>query len=151
MFSGFVKRFSFFGALTFEKGAENVQSSVLRYRDKNVKVYLPLFHIEVFGSIYSTKCNERNCEMNYELDAVKERCEKAAIYIIEERATVRAAARKFGISKSTVHKDVTERLEKVNAALYQKVTEVLSVNKKERHLRGGEATRKKYLKLREEK
>ena len=85
--------------------------------------------------------------MNLEIDDVKERCERTAMYIIDERTTVRAAARKFGISKSTVHKDVTERLEKINPALYKSVIEVLSVNKQERHLRGGEATRIKYLKL----
>ncbi len=83
--------------------------------------------------------------MNFESEDVKERCERAALYIIETKATVRATAQKFGTSKSTVHKDVTERLERINPTLWRAVTEVLSVNKKERHLRGGEATRRKYM------
>lgn len=65
-------------------------------------------------------------------------------YLLEHRATVREAARVFGISKSTVHKDVTERLRHVNNALCLEVQELLNKNKQERHLRGGEATRKKY-------
>ena len=65
-------------------------------------------------------------------------------YLLEHSATVREAARVFGISKSTVHKDVTERLRHVNSALYGEVQELLNKNKQERHLRGGEATRKKY-------
>ena len=67
-----------------------------------------------------------------------------AQYIIENRATVRAAAKKFGISKSTVHKDLSERLPAFNRALYLQVKEVLDENKAERHIRGGIATRKKY-------
>ena len=65
-------------------------------------------------------------------------------YLLEHCATVREAARVFGISKSTVHKDVTDRLRHVNHALYLEVQELLNKNKQERHLRGGEATRKKY-------
>lgn len=68
-----------------------------------------------------------------------------ANYLIENDATVRAAAQRFGISKSTVHKDVTQVLPKVNKALYQSVKQVLDKNKRERHLRGGQATKKKYL------
>ena len=67
-----------------------------------------------------------------------------AQYIIENRTTVRAAAQKFGISKSTVHKDISERLPQFNRVLYQQVKEVLEVNKAQRHIRGGIATRKKY-------
>ena len=67
-----------------------------------------------------------------------------AVYMIENRATVRAAARKFGISKSTVHKDLTTRLTEMNPVLYQQVRMVLDQNKAERHMRGGMATRKKY-------
>ncbi len=74
----------------------------------------------------------------------KERCEKLATYIIENKTTVRETAKKFGISKSTVHKDVTEKLSKINYPLYYKVNEILEINKKERHLRGGEATKLKY-------
>lgn len=65
-------------------------------------------------------------------------------YVLKHRATVRDAAKSFGISKSTVHKDVTERLPHLNQALAAKVKEVLDANKAERHLRGGEATRRKY-------
>jgi len=76
-----------------------------------------------------------------------ERCEVIAGYIISENATVRSAAAKFGISKSTLHKDVTERLMVINPQLYSDVRRVLELNKAERHLRGGEATRLKYLVL----
>ena len=68
-----------------------------------------------------------------------------AKYIVENNATVRQTAKKFGISKSTVHKDVTERLPKINPSLAQKARKVLDVNKSERHIRGGLATREKYL------
>lgn len=70
-----------------------------------------------------------------------------AVYIIENRATVRAAAKEFGISKSTVHKDLTERLQLVNGGLYAQVQAVLQQNKAERHLRGGDATRQKYQRI----
>ena len=75
---------------------------------------------------------------------MEERAERLALYIIENRATVRAAAQKFGISKSTVHKDISERLPQFNRALYLQVKEVLDINKAQRHIRGGIATRKKY-------
>ena len=74
---------------------------------------------------------------------MEERAERLALYIIENRTTVRAAAAKFGISKSTVHKDISERLPLFNRALYLQVKEVLDVNKAQRHIRGGIATRKK--------
>ncbi|MBR5310329.1 MAG: sporulation transcriptional regulator SpoIIID [Oscillospiraceae bacterium] len=77
----------------------------------------------------------------------EERTVLAAEYIIEKGATVRAAAKKFGVSKSTVHKDVSERLLKINPKLYEEVRAVLDKNKQERHLRGGEATKEKYAKL----
>ena len=75
---------------------------------------------------------------------MEERAERLAQYIIENRTTVRAAAQKFGISTSTVHKDISERLPQFNRVLYQQVKEVLEVNKAQRHIRGGIATRKKY-------
>ena len=75
---------------------------------------------------------------------MEERAERLAQYTIENRTTVRAAAQKFGISKSTVHKDISERLPQFNRVLYQQVKEVLEVNKAQRHIRGGIATRKKY-------
>ena len=70
-------------------------------------------------------------------------------YIIENKATVRSAAKKFGISKSTVHKDVSERLKKENPALYAQVKGILEINKKERHIRGGLATKRKYSEIAE--
>jgi len=75
---------------------------------------------------------------------IEERACELAAYIIENRATVRAAAQKFGISKSTVHKDIRERLPLYNRPLFLQVQEVLDQNKAERHIRGGIATRKKY-------
>lgn len=75
---------------------------------------------------------------------IEERACHLAVYMIENRATVRAAAQKFGISKSTVHKDLSERLAVCNRPLYLQVKQVLETNKAERHIRGGLATRKKY-------
>jgi putative DeoR family transcriptional regulator (stage III sporulation protein D) len=75
---------------------------------------------------------------------IEERACDLAEYIIESKATVRSAAKKFGISKSTVHKDLSERLEHINRPLYLQVKEVLEYNKAERHIRGGMATRLKY-------
>ena len=67
-----------------------------------------------------------------------------ALYIVEHQATVRAAAKRFGISKSTVHKDLSQRLPGFNRSLYLQVKEILDRNKAERHIRGGNATREKY-------
>ena len=78
------------------------------------------------------------------LSSGKERCVVLGLYIVENNATVRAAAKRFGISKSTVHKDVTQTLKNINVSLYLDVKSVLERNKEERHLRGGEATKKKY-------
>ena len=75
---------------------------------------------------------------------IEERAVTLAQYIIENKTTVRAAAKKFGISKSTVHKDISERLPQFNRSLYLQVKQVLDVNKAQRHIRGGIATRKKY-------
>lgn len=75
---------------------------------------------------------------------MEERACNLAVYIIENRATVRAAAKKFGISKSTVHKDLQDRLPQFNRTLYLQVKEILDENKAQRHIRGGLATRKKY-------
>lgn len=77
-------------------------------------------------------------------DWVEKRACELAVYVIETGATVRAAARHFGISKSTVHKDLTQRLQYVNFSLYQQARGVLEENKRERHIRGGMATRRKY-------
>ncbi|MCI9485528.1 MAG: sporulation transcriptional regulator SpoIIID [Lachnospiraceae bacterium] len=78
-------------------------------------------------------------------DYIEERAVEIANYIIETNATVRQTAKKFGISKSTVHKDVTDRLMRINPALASKARLVLDVNKSERHIRGGMATKEKYL------
>ena len=75
---------------------------------------------------------------------IEERAIEIANYIIENNATVRQAAKNFGISKSTVHKDVTERLEQVNPSLAAEARTVIDVNKSERHIRGGMATKEKY-------
>ena len=77
-------------------------------------------------------------------DHLEKRACELAVYMIETGATVRAAARKFGISKSTVHKDLTQRLQQCNKTLYCQVREILDLNKQERHIRGGMATRRKY-------
>ena len=78
-------------------------------------------------------------------DYIEERAIEIANYIIQEKATIRQTAKKFGVSKSTVHKDITERLPQVNHALALCARKVLDVNKSERHIRGGLATREKYL------
>lgn len=80
-------------------------------------------------------------------EIVEERAARLGEYIVKENATVRATACKFGVSKSTVHKDVSKRLKYIDSALYKKVNRVLQQNKQERHIRGGEATKNKYLNL----
>ena len=77
-------------------------------------------------------------------DTIEERACELAVYIIETGATVRAAARHFGISKSTVHKDLVQRLPKYNPGLFSQVRQVLELNEAQRHIRGGLATRRKY-------
>ncbi len=78
---------------------------------------------------------------------VEERAVELGEYIIESRTTVRGAAKKFGVSKSTVHKDVAQRLKYIDPQLYRKVKVVLEYNKAQRHIRGGIATRMKYKKV----
>ena len=77
-------------------------------------------------------------------DTIDKRARELAEYVLQTGATVRAAAERFGISKSTVHKDLTQRLEQTDRLLWLRVRAVLEQNKAERHLRGGEATRRKY-------
>ena len=77
-------------------------------------------------------------------DNIEDRAVILAEYIIENKATVRAAAKQFGISKSTVHKDLTEKLPIISPQLYPAVKEILEINKQERHIRGGMATKHKY-------
>lgn len=79
-------------------------------------------------------------------DTIENRACKLAVYIIETGATVRSAAQHFGISKSTVHKDLSQRLPHYNKSLYLQARQVLEQNKAQRHIRGGLATKKKYLK-----
>lgn len=79
-------------------------------------------------------------------DTIDRRTYELAVYMTQTGATVRAAAKRFGISKSTVHKDLSQRLPQMNKALYQQVREVLDLNKAERHIRGGNATKEKYKK-----
>ena len=75
---------------------------------------------------------------------MEERAESLALYIIENRTTVRAAAKRFRVSKSTVHKDISQRLPQFNRSLYLQAREILDINKAQRHIRGGIATRRKY-------
>ena len=77
----------------------------------------------------------------------KNRCEILATYLVENKTTVRGVAKEFGVSKSTVHKDITDNLQKTNKTLYNKVKQILEHNKNERHIRGGEATKQKFLKI----
>ena len=77
-------------------------------------------------------------------ELVEHRALEIADYIVETGCTVRCAAKKFGVSKSTVHKDITSRLKEIDLLLYKKVSVVMQTNKDERHIRGGEATRLKY-------
>ena len=79
-------------------------------------------------------------------DYIEERAIEIANYIIENNATVRQTAKNFGISKSTVHKDVSDRMHLINPILAMEVRKILDVNKSERHIRGGLATKEKYLK-----
>lgn len=76
---------------------------------------------------------------------IEQRAMEIARYIIDNNATVRQAAKQFGVSKSTVHKDITERLMQINPMLAEDARQILNVNKSERHIRGGLATREKYL------
>lgn len=78
-------------------------------------------------------------------DYIEERAVEIAEYIIETKATVRQSAKKFGVSKSTVHKDITDRLCYINPSLAEEIRKILNLNKSERHIRGGLATKEKYL------
>ena len=84
------------------------------------------------------------------MDAIRERVLTLGTYIRDTHATVRDAAARFGISKSTVHKDMTQKLQRIDPAMFSAVREVLEENKAERHLRGGEATKQKYRRMRGE-
>ncbi|MCY6369809.1 sporulation transcriptional regulator SpoIIID [Clostridium ganghwense] len=80
-------------------------------------------------------------------DYIEERVIEVAKYIIESKATIRKTAKVFGVSKSTIHKDMTERLPKINPQVAKEAKDVLDLNKSERHIRGGKATKMKYKTL----
>lgn len=96
-------------------------------------------------AVYGSKNRGSSKRSSYGSDA-DERALRLAEYIVAEKATVRAAAKAFSVSKSTVHKDITARLKEINPVMFRKVDAVLQKNKAERHLRGGEASKEKYLK-----
>lgn len=78
------------------------------------------------------------------MNVIEDRATKLGEFIVENKATVRLAAKKFGVSKSTVHKDVSQRLKNIDTGLYKDVRDILAVNKAQRHIRGGMATKRKY-------
>lgn len=78
------------------------------------------------------------------MNLIDDRATRLGEYIVENKATVRCAAKQFGVSKSTVHKDVSQRLKNINSSLYREVKNILDLNKSQRHIRGGMATKKKY-------
>lgn len=90
-------------------------------------------------------CKNGYVKVNFLKDYIEERAVEIANFIIENSATVRQTAKRFGVSKSTVHKDCTDRLEQINPTLARETRKVLDMNKSERHIRGGMATREKYL------
>ena len=96
-------------------------------------------------SIPCIDCKKQTMQGFFMKDYIEERAIEIANYIIEERTTVRQAAKKFGVSKRTIHKDVTDRLTQINPTLALRAREILDLNKSERHIRGGLATREKYL------
>lgn len=81
------------------------------------------------------------------MNVIDDRATRLAEYIVENKATVRRAAKQFGVSKSTVHKDVSQRLKHIDSGLYKDVKNILAINKAQRHIRGGLATKKKYESL----
>lgn len=84
-------------------------------------------------------------------DTIAQRVQELAVYMIESRATVRMAAKHFNVSKSTVHKDLSQRLPQYNKRLYQQVRDILETNKAERHIRGGLATKRKFEHMKDTK
>lgn len=100
-----------------------------------IPIRIPTYNVKTISGGFALK------------DYIEERAIGIANYIIENNATVRQTARQYGISKSTVHKDMTDRLHELNPALARQVRQVLDLNKSERHIRGGMATREKYLSM----
>lgn len=119
----------------------------------NYTILRMMFRIAVNSNKEKNKClfsdilwNKQVVSGGWRLkEYIEERAVEAARYIVECKATVRQTAKKMGISKSTVHKDVTERLLTINPSLAARARQVLDVNKSERHIRGGMATKEKYL------
>ena len=108
-------------------------------------MFLPIrqsIHTHNFPCIH---CKNKLCRGYLLKDYIEERAVEIAYYIIEHKATVRQTAKQFGVSKSTIHKDVTDRLMRINPPLAGEARKVLDRNKSERHIRGGMATREKYL------
>ena len=103
-----------------------------------------LLRLFIYRSIFSYTLSTRVWGVVYLYTNIEERACDLAAYIIDNRATVRSAATEFGIPKTTIHKDLTERLPRVNPGLYKQVRQLLDINKAERHIRGGLATRRKY-------
>lgn len=102
--------------------------------------------VRISPLIYAYKCTEHELGGTILKGYIEERAIEIAEYIVNVKATVRDTAKKFNISKSTVHKDVTERLQRINPILAKLAKIVLDENKAERHIRGGQATKKKYKK-----
>ena len=98
-----------------------------------------------------TPRKKQHREANGVHDYIKERTIRIGNYVVETRQTVRLIAKEFGVSKSTVHKDLTERLPEINAELAKKVKEVLAYHKAIRHIRGGAATKSKYEREKDDK
>ena len=130
-----------------------VQNEIDTVKKYNIRVIFKLSRALYEGSLrhrHTSKhpcidCKKRTMQGFCMKEYIEERAIEIAYYIIEHKATVRQTARQFGVSKSTIHKDVTERLLTVNPSLAAEVRKVLDVNKSERHIRGGMATREKYL------
>lgn len=121
---------------------------IIRERSFLLPVHMSVMNTHIFPRFSSYAPLKRRSAERMELiwlnTDMEERARRLAEYIIEHRATVRAAAKQFGVSKSTVHKDLQDRLPTFNPPLYEQVRLVLEENKAERHIRGGIATRKKY-------
>jgi putative DeoR family transcriptional regulator (stage III sporulation protein D) len=114
--------------------------------DGNIRIVQYIYYISIRAkNQYKTAIKGVVAGIMMYISCCKERCVMLGTYIVENRATVRATAQQFKISKSTVHKDVTQSLRRINPALYEQVQKILNQNKDERHLRGGEATKQKYL------
>ena len=105
---------------------------------KVIKFYLKTYRLTNLFEFGGIKLN----------DTVEQRAIEIARYIIETECTVRSAAKKFGVSKSTVHKDITTRLKEIDGLLFNEVDKVMQTNKAQRHIRGGEATKRKYSLMR---